>query len=135
MIVGDGAWLGAGAKILDILLPGLGGCGILAAVLKDLRELRQGAFAPVVLGFRGHLLIDLDEIEFIRHFESLDADERLFVRWLELSLIELSDGFGALDIARIKFQESIADYHRMIETLSDGLRRIFYINEKNSGTL
>lgn len=64
--------------------------------------------------------------------ESLDADERLFVRWLELSLAELDNRFGISNLARIKFQESAVDYHLMIEVLSSGLKKIFfYVNEQS----
>ncbi len=62
--------------------------------------------------------------------DSLDADERLFVRWLELGLVKLSDRFGTLGIAENRFQEAAIEYRHMIETLSVGLRKIFYINEE-----
>jgi tetratricopeptide (TPR) repeat protein len=64
------------------------------------------------------------EIEGVE-LNALDADERLFVSWLQLRLAEQDERFGTLSAAKSKFQDSASEYHSMIEVLKNGLNRAF----------
>lgn len=59
--------------------------------------------------------------------ESLDADELLFFRWMQLRLAEQDVRFGSIGIAKANFEVAASAYNAMIERLRDGLRDIFNI--------
>src|ERR1700683_4825259 len=63
----------AGAEAADALAPGVGRLRILAAVLEDCRQRREGALGLRVVSIRRDVAIDAEKIELIRQLETLDS--------------------------------------------------------------